>query len=108
MTIFEQTLQSITDETSRLRTMLDADPSGSDASDLEQQIQTQCHCRDFVEHALNCAMTADQVSAAADEAIKQGRISQSHPELDAEAKEAIQEHSQRIRSALETLEERIE
>jgi hypothetical protein len=108
MTVFEQTLQSITDETTRLRSLLDADPTRNDAGDLERQIQTQCHCRDFVEHALKCEMTALQVAAAAEEAIKQGRISKSHPDLNAEAKEAIQEHSQRIRSALETLEERIE
>lgn len=108
MTIFEQTLQSITDETTRLRSLLDADPSGSDAGELERQIQVQCHCRDFVEHALKCEMTAVQVSDAAEQAIKEGRISQAHPDLNAEAKEAIQEHSKRIRSALETLEERIE
>ena len=108
MTIFEQILQSITDETARLKALVSSEQLECDADELREKIQTQCHCRDFVEHAFQCKMNAAEVSAAAAEAAERGRISDSHPELNAEAIGAIEEQSQRIRSALEKLEDRIE
>ncbi|MGI9470421.1 MAG: hypothetical protein ACR2NZ_02735 [Rubripirellula sp.] len=110
MSIFEQTLKSISDETTRLLALLDSDSVGDESQThaLKEQIQTQVRCQEFVEHARDRKMGAAEVSRAAAVAAELGRVSDTHPELSEADIDAIEGHSRRIRTELERLEERIE